>query len=74
MWRKDLWKQTMWLQRSTAPTGSSECVLLQRNPTRKNGDGGAKRQVSNGIDPDELDKPGLSPVIELEAGGMAIRS
>ena len=33
----------------------------------------SKRQASNGIDPDELDELGLSTMIEVVAGDMAIR-
>ena len=34
----------------------------------------SKRQDSNGINLDELDKPGLSRMIEVVAGVMAIRA
>ena len=34
----------------------------------------SKSQVSNGIDPDKLDKPGLAPMIDAVAEGTAIRS
>ena len=49
-------------------------MLLRPNPTRNNKVGGSKRQASNGIDPVELDKRGLSPMVEVVAGGMAIRA
>ena len=33
-----------------------------------------KRQANNDEDPDELDKPGLSPMVDVVAGGMAVRA
>ena len=33
-----------------------------------------RRQANNDEDPDELDKPGLSPVVDVIAGGMAVRA
>ena len=33
-----------------------------------------RRQANNDEDPDELDKPGLSPMVDVIAGGMAVRA
>ena len=74
MGKTELWKQTREPQPSITPTGSSESVLLRPNNTRNNRVGGVEEAGSNGIDPDELEKPGLLPMTEVVAGGMAIRA